>query len=471
MTDHAPGLERLFPEAAPEGVWSLATSAGELPEWLRGTWLANGPGRFARSGQRLEHWLDGDGLLSTVSFDGSGGARLTQRFVATRKRSDEESAGRFLYRTFGTRFAEDRLLHGVGLASPANVSVYPFRGELVAFGEQGLPWSIDPQTLATRGEQTFDRALNAASPFSAHPCFDPTSGEMWSFGISFAASRPTLNLYRFGAVGGDDRFRLPLPYPCSIHDFGLSPRFAIFYLNPYLLDMGTMLGGGTVMDALAWRPELGSRLLLVERASGEVAAEVPLDGRYCLHQINAFEAGDRLVIDLLELDTPVYDQYRPIPELFTSVSAGRPRRLVVDLVRHEIAETIEVAYERAPDFAAHDPHEALSPSRHFWMLGIAATGQPGRKFFDEIVHGNWEQPDRVDLWRAPAGHYLGAEPVFVRAPGGGDAGIVLCQLFDAATPSASLVLFDAFDLPRGPLARLPLPTGTPPQFHTTFVPR
>lgn len=468
MTDHAPGLERLFPDAAPEGEWTLQVEGDALPDWLRGTWLANGPGRFGRAGQRLSHWLDGDGLLSAVVFDGEG-ARLRQCFVRTRKLAEEEAAGRFLFRTFGTRFAGDRLIHGLGLASPANVSVYPFRGELVAFGEQGLPWSVDPATLSTRGEQTFDRALNAASPFSAHPCFDPGSGEMWSFGISFAAARPALHLYRFGAHEGSDRYRIPLPYPCSIHDFGLSPRFAVFYLNPYLLDMTALLGGATVLESLAWRPELGSRLLLVERAGGAVAAEIPLDGRYCLHQINAFEEGDRLVVDLLELDAPVYGEYRPVPDLFTTVTPGRPRRLVIDLARREVVATREIAYDRAPDFAAGDPHEALSSSRHFWMLGISATGEPGRKFFDELARGDWESPERVELWRAPAGQVLGAEPVFVRDPAGGEAGVVLCQLFDPARGAAWLALFDAFDLARGPLARLALPAGTPPLFHTTFV--
>ena len=468
MSDHAPGLERLFADSAPEGEWTLSLAQGALPDWLRGTWLANGPGRFGRAGRRLEHWLDGDGLLSAVTFDGAR-TRLAQRFVRTRKLEEEERAGRFLYRVFGTRFDGDRLLHGIGLASPANVSVYPFRGELVAFGEQGLPWSIDPVTLATRGEQTFDRALNAASPFSAHPCFDPASGEMWSFGVSFAAARPTLNLYRFGAREGADRFRVPLPYPCSIHDFGLSRRFAVFYLNPYLLDMGAMLGGATVLESLAWRPELGSRLLLVERAGGEVYAEIPLDGRYCLHQINAWEEGGRLSVDLLELDAPVYGEYRPIPDLFSTVTPGRPRRLEVDLARREVVASREIAYDRAPDFAAGDPHEALAASRHFWMLGISATGSTGRKFFDELVRGDWESPERVEIWRAPAASYLGAEPVFVRAPGGRDEGVVICQLFDPGHEKAWLVLFDAFDLAAGPIARLALPWGTPPQFHTTFV--
>jgi hypothetical protein len=37
----------------------------------------------------------------------------------------------------------------LALASPVNVSVYPVAGRLLAFGEQGLPWELDPVTLET----------------------------------------------------------------------------------------------------------------------------------------------------------------------------------------------------------------------------------------------------------------------------------------------------------------------------------
>ena len=47
---------------------------------------------------------------------------------------------------------------------------------------------------------------------------------------------------RFDAGGGLlSRRRVPLPFPASIHDFGLSPRFAVFYANPYLLDMAPLM--------------------------------------------------------------------------------------------------------------------------------------------------------------------------------------------------------------------------------------
>ena len=154
---------------------------------------------------------------------------------------------------------------------------------------------------------------------------------------------------------------------------------------------------------------------------------MPVGERYCLHTINAFEVGDRLVVDLLELDRPVYDQYR-LPDLFEDVAEGRPVRLVVDLARGALVERREIAYRRAPDFAAIDPRRAGRPYEDFWMLGISATGRPGRKFFDQLVHARWNGP--LDIWQSPPGVYLAGEPAFAADPDSPEGGAVVCPLFD-----------------------------------------
>ena len=41
-------------------------------------------------------------------------------------------------------------------------------------------------------------------------------------------------------TGLADPARIPLPYPCAIHDFALTPRHAVFYLSPHLLDVAAL---------------------------------------------------------------------------------------------------------------------------------------------------------------------------------------------------------------------------------------
>lgn len=481
--DRAPFLERAFdfvPEARSE---RIEPAAGEVPAWLRGTYYVNGPARFRRGELAYRHWLDGDGLVCSLVFGDpveEGGVRFRSRFVESVKLRDEEAEQQALYRAFGTGFPGDRLLRGIALASPVNVSVYPFAGTLLAFGEQGLPWELDPVTLETRGEHTFGGRLNAVSPFSAHPNLDHRSGRMVNFGVSFAADRPTLNLYTF-SPGGEllSRRRTPLPYPASIHDFGLTDRFAIFYVNPYLLDMAPLMSeGATVLDCLLWRPELGSSLLVVERETGEEAARVPVGERYCLHHVNAFEEdGGRLVVDVLELEEPVYPDYRPIPELFVDVAPAHPVRYVVELAAvggPRLTERRAAPYRLAADFPAVDPTRAGRPVDRFWMLAISATGEPGRKFLDRLVAVDYAagpgEAAEIDAWQAPAHRYLGGEPIYLGHPGGSPDALVICQEFDAEERRSAFLLFDAYDLAAGPVARLPLSAPLPPLFHASFAP-
>jgi all-trans-8'-apo-beta-carotenal 15,15'-oxygenase len=476
-TDHAPLLERLF-ATPPPATEARCTVDDGLPEPLDGTYVVNGPARFSRGAQAYQNWLDGDGYVAAVRFgrsrpsdDGAGTASFTGSFVHSRKWVDEEAAGRTLYRTFGTSFPGDRLAR-TGLASPVNVSVYPFAGKLLAFGEQGLPWSLDPVTLVTRGEEDFGR-LSAITPFSAHPAFDVASGEMWNFGISFAADRPLLQLFAFNADGTlRERWRLPLPHPYSVHDFALSPRFVAFHLAPYLLDVGALLAtGANVIDSLHWRPELGSRLLVVARATGGVVLDLALPGasasRYCLHHVNAWEDGDRLVLELLELEEPVYPDYQVLPDLFEKVAPSHPVRLVVDLAAGRIVERQEIPYALAADFPAHHPARRGRRCRQSFHLAITATGRPGRKFFDQLVALDWDTMAVEASWTAPPGIYLGGEPVVVPGTAGD---WVLCQEHDPQRGTARLLVFAASSIAAGPCTAVSLPHPIPPGFHATWMP-
>src|SRR5207244_13388449 len=156
------------------------------------------------------------------------------------------------------------------------------------------------------------------------------SGVMGNFVVVFDPREPALRLYCFAADGQlADRARVPLPYPCAIHDFALTPRHAVFYLSPHLLDVAALRAGRTTLGALYWQPDRGSRLLLVARDGG-AATEVPIGRGYCLHLVNAFEAAGRLTADVIEFDQPVYGEYL-VPDLFTTVGPGRPVRYVVDV--------------------------------------------------------------------------------------------------------------------------------------------
>jgi all-trans-8'-apo-beta-carotenal 15,15'-oxygenase len=455
------GLERCFLFDAVEDSYSIANVSGAIPAALRGTYYVNGPARFRRANQCYKHWLDGDGMVCALRFDPNG-AHFTNRFIRTRKLVDEEAAGRFLYRGFGSAFSGDQLRGGIMLEPPVNVSVYPFAGSVLAFGEQTLPYELDPVTLETRGEYDFHGKLNHVSPFAAHAKVDPANGHLLNFGISYSADHPIANVYEFDPQGHQIRRRRhPLRYPHSNHDFGVTPQSVVFFLSPLLMDFGKFWGGVSVMESLSWQPELGSRILIAPRESKEPAFEVEAGHGYCLHLINCFEDGRNMVVDILELESPVYPEYQPVPDLFATVSPCRPVRYIVDLDSKSLKERRAMAYDRTPDFPAIDTRLSGAGYDEFWMLGISTAGAPGRKFFDQLAHGSWSRGAVDDVYQTEPGFYLGGEPIWVE-------GSVIVQRLNTHENKAEILIFDARHVAHGPVATLPLRHMIHPGFHASF---
>lgn len=470
--DHAPGLERAFADEPVEGELGVLAVEGELPRALAGTYFLNGPARFAAGATRYRNWLDGDGMVLAVDF-AEGRVRARQRFVRTAKLVEERRMGRALYRTFGTRFPGDRLVHGVAVASPVNLSAYPFAGRLLAFGEQGAPWELDPATLETLGPGTFGGTVTAATPFSGHPKLDPHTGELVTFGVAFTPQAPALHLFRFTPDGSLAlRARHALPYPASIHDFALAARHAVFHVAPHLLDLGALREGATVMEALSWRPELGSRLVVLAREDGRCVAEVPVErpaGRageppgtpYCLHLLNAWDDGARLVVDLVELDRPIYQDYDGLPDLFVDSPLGRAVRYEIDLAGGRLVARTASPDLGTPDFPTLDRRLATRRADEGWLLRLGHAGEPGRKFFDRLVHVRWDEGRAAGEWVPPEGTLMAGEPAFAPLVGEGDgtdaerrdAGVVLlAPIWEPERNRSGLALLDPRDVTAGPRA-------------------
>jgi carotenoid cleavage dioxygenase-like enzyme len=468
--DFAPGLEKVFNRPPSERAYFIRDIHGQIPTYISGSYYLNGPAAFSRSGLRYRNWLDGDGMVCHIRF-GETAVYFTNRFVRTTKFNIEQEASRPVFRTFGTSFSGDVLRRGGALESPANVSVYPFHGSLLAFGEQSLPWELNPETLETVGLFNFGGTLSEASPFAAHPKFDPATGEMFNFGVFFSNVHPKLCLYCFDQKGMlRRRANYPMKYPASIHDFGLSREYLIFYISPYLVNIDAMVRHNqSLLDAMQWRPDLGSELVVFSRNNCDLVASIPIPGRYCLHLINCFEEEGRLVADVIELDRPVYEQYQPLPELFVDAPFGHPVRLIVDLDRQDLVSRTELGYAFAPDFPAVNPDVLTQPYAEFWMLGLSQTGHLGRKFFDELVHARWDEPQPSDVFRTKPGNYLGGEPIFLKNPDS-EQGTIICQNFDAEHEESSFLLFNAQEVRGGPIATLRLEEPIHLGFHAAFSP-
>lgn len=391
-----PGLEKLFEGTFPEGEFSL-TPFGRPPS-LQTTFAHNGPGRFSWDDLRFQHWLDGDGMIQQVVLGPN--PTLTCRYVRTERWRGFSQGRRF--RSFGTRWPGDELLFGRLLANPANVHVQWLDEKLLALGEQGLPIELD-ERLETVGE--YRMGLSKLSPFAAHA--KQFEGGWANFGVDYHPQHPCLYTYEKRAGQPVRVQRVPLPRPYCLHDFALHPRYFVFYIAPYELDLEAVIGGQTIVDSLTWEEGVASQVWWVDRRDGTVTrTEVPSD--YCLHLINAFDEGGRRAVDLLLYEAPLYGEFTPLPRTYPSVQSGQVTRFSVG--RDVQIETLP--YTRLPDFPHMAPPERGAPTKRFWGVGCTQAAEPGPKFFNEMVGWDWKTSS-VQAFALGKGKYTGGEPLWV----------------------------------------------------------
>ncbi len=440
-----PLLDTLFPQAV-ELDCPVTVAEGRIPAELRGTVYQNRPGSFRAVNLPYRNWLDGDGFLSALWISG-GSAWLKSRFVKTRKRAEEAQAGLPVYRTFGTRFAGDKLENAVALASPANIHVQPHGGKLYAFGEQGAPWEVDPRTLETLNEATFGGLLHASSPFSGHGKID--GGELINFGIEYHPTKPRLHGYCFGEKNRTGSFALDGPR--SAHDFAVTKNLLVLHLPPYFLDTQAFASGKSVLESLTWRPERGLRLVVVDRQTFQPARRFEAESRYSMHTVRAVETKEGVELDVLEGPEPLYAEFE-IANFFQ-----KPRR--TELVRYVLPKDGEVRRhviwdnDRMLDFPLVDNQTGA-----YFGLASSMARFAGDKFFDEV----WRWRDGAsETFRLPAGSYFCGDPVLT-----GNHFTVF-----VATPTLSEIwIFAKSGLARGAVARLRLPARLPVPLHGSFVP-
>jgi carotenoid cleavage dioxygenase-like enzyme len=250
--------------------WALATAdldadiapramrlvQGRAPVGLEGTLFRNGPGKFRRPGGSATHWFDGDGLMRSFRIE-DGGVTLAARFADTPKRRHETALDAVVTPGFGTVGDARGRIGSNDDASSANTAVMVTGEKVWALWEGGSPLQMDAATLATEDFVTLRPDLKGM-PFQAHPRFAP-DGTVWNVGTN----GDQVIVWHMQASGAlIDARMLRLPRASYLHDFTATDRHLIFVLQPWVFDRAGM----PFSTQFAWQPELGTQVLVVDKA-------------------------------------------------------------------------------------------------------------------------------------------------------------------------------------------------------------
>lgn len=431
---------------------------GDLPADLRGTLWRNGPGQFELFGRPYTHWFDGDGLATAVRM-ADGRAEMACRIIECPRLAQERQAQKALYASGQTRAPWWRMVGARGKAV-RNINILAHAGRVYGLAEGGLPIPLDPDTLQSAPPHQF---VNDQPSFHGHYRRDPRDGTVYGFGLQYGR-HCMLNVYRLATGGTAKRLvQIRLPGPrVLVHDFAFAGNALIFMVHPMNIRVWPLMAGlKSPFEALDWRPEEGSEIIVVPLADPEAVERFTVPAFYNFHFGNAFEDGDGWQVHLARV--PQLD----FAGVFTvaAMRAGQldvpdPSRFGRLRLRKSSAEWTQLA-ERESEFITFDERRAGGRHRFSWMVQ-GAHGIGGLARVDHETGDCVQPPLGADVYPG--------EATLVPYGAAEDAVWVLAQVYDLARKRTGVVVLDGAHPEAGPRAWLWFAHHVPPALHGCFQP-
>ncbi len=438
------------------------TIEGKLPADLRGVLRRNGPAVHNRHGLRYEHWFDGDGMIQEFRFSDAGISHRG-RVLKTPKLKREDAESKRLYSAFGTEISDALPVRMPDDINTANISILDHHGELLALWEGGSASILARDSLEWTGFKSWGHGLEGL-PFTAHPKVE-ADGTVWSLGYTLVG-KSILVLYHIDSNG---RLVKAVPVPVAplgmVHDFVVTRSHLVIVLPPFVHEHGQP---GTILDNHVWRPELGSRVLVVAKDDFDDRRWVQLPAGFGFHHGNGWEDRDGVI----HFDHCVATDPGIVTDSMSQVMRGE---LVPSPPEHYMRFVLH------PDGRGYI--EDIAGAAEFPRIADRLTGLRNRYVYMMSGEGdpNWLLPavSKRDLDRGTMESFsfapgiLPEEHVFVPFPDAQaeDDGWLIGTVLAYERGVSGLTIFDARGISDGPMAYgwlpYPLPLGFHGQFSTT----
>jgi beta,beta-carotene 9',10'-dioxygenase len=434
---------------------------GQVPSWLTGTLLRNGPGTFEVGQQHYRHWFDGLAMLHKFTI-ASGQVSYANKYLDTQSYRTANQTGKISYSEFATDpcrslFARIGTVFSPKITDSAKVSIARIADRFMALAETPIQVEFDPETLQTVGVFNYEERL-VGQMTTVHPQFDYAHNQV--FNVVTRYDRIShYNIY--GMTNGDKPQKIaavPASQPAYMHSFGMTENYIILTEFPLVVNpLALLLWLKPYIENFHWKPNRGTPFWVVNRWTGEVVGRYECDPFFAFHHVNAFERGDELVVDIdAYQDASILKAYylEALQDDEQELPAGNLRRYRVPLKGKKV--TYETISDVCIELANFDYARYNTRSDYRYVYAVSLHPQQRQGFYNQIVKIDI-QTGRDKNW-FEAGCYPG-EPIFVGRPGRTieDDGIILSVVLDANQGSSFLLLLDASSFLEIARAEIPHP--------------
>lgn len=430
---------------------NITNITGEIPQELNGVLYRNGPNpQFPND---KTHWFEGDGMLHMFAIH-DGKVDYRNRWVLTERFKLERQAGKALFGYFGMPSSNEIKIDNVPEGT-ANTNIIRHANKFFALQECSPAIEINPKDLTSIGKWDYQGDV---PQMSAHPHFDPASGEMLNF--AYSAFSKEIIFYVFDKLGKIIKAeKLNGPFSCLMHDFFITKNYVLFLFLPLTINLERAHEGKPM---IMWEPDLGSHIAIMPR-KGTAKDIIWFDTNpfHTYHYMNAFEDGNKIILDGMQ--SPQASLFPDKNGKVPNISKCYPKltRWSFDLRRKKISES--QLDSKLAEFPRFDERYTGLPYQHGFVT--ANTHKIVSEEFDAIIHYDLKHQSQKICGFGR--NNVPSEPVFVprnKISAEGD-GFILTVVYQAAKNTSDLYILDAMNIDKKPLAIVHLPHRVPFGFH------
>ncbi len=460
LTAAAPVKER------PLGLTSLTTqlsktklsATGEIPTWLSGTLVRNGPALFNVGDKYVSHWFDGSAMLHSFQFD-SGKIFYQNKFLETSQYKEMTSSDSFSFSGF---FQGGKKSEGDTIPN-ANVNVAFYANQHVALTEVPLPVRFNLDTLETLGTFSYDDTLPKSKIWdSAHPHVDAKDGTIINYMVQFfPQTQYVIYTMKKGSNQRETLAQVPVKEPAYMHSFAITENYVVLVEFPLFINPQDLQKGGSFASHYKWMPERKMRILLLSRKNGELVKEFLVEPIFAWHHINSFEQKDSLIIDMAG--------YKNADTFTSTVDVSQENDNTARFIRYKLGINSKEVFQKeiGPSIEMPRINYARSngkPYDYVWgyddSQSVEKTGKRGLIKIDtatQFAH-TWSEDNCI-----------ADEPVFVAKPNAEseDDGVILAPVLDTKKKKSFLLILDAKKFKE--IARAEVPHHIPYTLHGEYI--
>ncbi len=445
---------------------------GTLPSEFNGSWYRSVPDPQYPPRMGDDTYLSGDGMVSLFRFE-NGHVDFRMRYVQTERWKNERAARRSLYGLYRNPYTDDPSVRGKGRGA-ANTTPIVHGGRLLALKEDSRAWELDPVTLATVGEWSYDGRLRSQT-MTAHPRLDPDTGELYFFGYE-AGGLATRDV-AFCVANEDGRLVreewFEAPYCALMHDFAVTQEHVIFPIFPIVASLERMEAGG---PHWAWDGARETFMGVMPR-DGRVSQIRWFRGPPCsaFHFFNAFTEGNKVHVDFSVSDVPAFPFIREAGGLHM-----RPDQVQGNVVRwsFDLGKPGDTIEREVLGPAGDLPRLADKDAMRRYDVAYYCRYEPtaGPPILSGPVGAGFNAVSRLDLRN---GRYTTLtidprstiqEPIHVPSAKPGHEGYLAFVVDRHEENVAEVFVVEAARLEQPPVARIKLPMRLRSGVHGSWVP-